>query len=173
MLHPGGPALNCARHPNVETALTCNHCGTPICPRCAVLTPVGYKCRDCAKPARTVGDVSVGLAVRTAVVTLLTASLGGLLLVVIPFFFLAALGYGWVVGEVAFASSRRRSGPVVEAIAGVSVIVGMLAPSLLFGLSHAGLSAADWVELLHLTSPFYLVMMGLAAVMSVSRVRYR
>lgn len=165
--------MNCARHPNVETALTCNRCGTPICPKCAVLTPVGYKCRDCAKPARTAGDVSVGLAARAAVITLLAAFLGGLVLRLIPFLFLSALGYGWVVGEVAFASSRRRSGVVVEVIAGVSAVIGMLAPSLLVGLSHAGLSAVDWVGLLHLTDPLYLVVMGLAAVTSVSRVRYR
>jgi tetratricopeptide (TPR) repeat protein len=39
--------LYCANHPNVETVLRCNRCGKPICTRCAVSTPVGYRCREC------------------------------------------------------------------------------------------------------------------------------
>ncbi|MGC9334733.1 MAG: B-box zinc finger protein, partial [Anaerolineae bacterium] len=39
--------LYCANHPNVETLLRCNRCGKPICTRCAVSTPVGYRCREC------------------------------------------------------------------------------------------------------------------------------
>ncbi|MBO9362620.1 MAG: hypothetical protein J7452_10500 [Thermoflexus sp.] len=39
--------LFCACHPNVPTTLRCNRCGRPICVRCAVQTPVGYRCREC------------------------------------------------------------------------------------------------------------------------------
>lgn len=39
--------LHCVNHPAVETRLRCNKCGRPICVRCAVRTPVGYRCRDC------------------------------------------------------------------------------------------------------------------------------
>ena len=39
--------LYCVNHPNVETYLRCNRCGAPICPRCAVRTEVGYRCRAC------------------------------------------------------------------------------------------------------------------------------
>ena len=39
--------LYCVNHPNTETYLRCNKCGKPICPRCSVRTPVGYRCRDC------------------------------------------------------------------------------------------------------------------------------
>src|SRR6478735_2584109 len=38
----------CARHPQVETALRCGRCGTLICPRCLVQSPVGSRCPDCA-----------------------------------------------------------------------------------------------------------------------------
>jgi len=44
--------MQCATHPNVETELTCGRCGTPICPRCLVMTPVGARCRDCAQLRR-------------------------------------------------------------------------------------------------------------------------
>ena len=45
----GGPALICERHKN-ETRLSCAECSTPICPKCAVRTPVGFKCPDHATP---------------------------------------------------------------------------------------------------------------------------
>lgn len=38
----------CSYHPNVMTGLRCNRCGKPICPACAVRTPVGMRCPDCA-----------------------------------------------------------------------------------------------------------------------------
>ncbi len=41
--------LYCTVHPNVETALRCNRCGRPMCNRCAVRTPVGYRCRECVR----------------------------------------------------------------------------------------------------------------------------
>ncbi|MEW6092414.1 MAG: hypothetical protein AB1531_00470 [Chloroflexota bacterium] len=37
----------CANHPGVETSLRCNRCNKPICPRCAVRTPTGYRCQEC------------------------------------------------------------------------------------------------------------------------------
>jgi hypothetical protein len=37
----------CAVHPQVETGLRCNKCGRYICIKCAVRTPVGFKCRNC------------------------------------------------------------------------------------------------------------------------------
>jgi nitrate reductase NapE component len=40
-------SLTCANHPNVETTLRCNRCEKPICPKCAVLTPTGYRCKEC------------------------------------------------------------------------------------------------------------------------------
>lgn len=47
--HPDDPTgtLYCANHPNTETLLRCNRCGKPICTRCAVRTPVGYRCKEC------------------------------------------------------------------------------------------------------------------------------
>jgi hypothetical protein len=41
--------LYCANHPGVETSLRCNKCNKPICPKCAVHTPTGYRCRECVR----------------------------------------------------------------------------------------------------------------------------
>jgi hypothetical protein len=40
-------APHCINHPDVETYLRCNRCGSPICPKCAVRTEVGYRCGNC------------------------------------------------------------------------------------------------------------------------------
>ncbi|MFU8773748.1 MAG: B-box zinc finger protein, partial [Anaerolineales bacterium] len=41
--------LFCVNHPQTETTLRCNRCEDPICARCAVLTPTGYRCKDCIR----------------------------------------------------------------------------------------------------------------------------
>ncbi len=38
---------SCARHPAIDTRLTCSSCETPICPQCMVMTEVGLKCPAC------------------------------------------------------------------------------------------------------------------------------
>ena len=43
----------CAFHPGVETEVRCTECERYICPKDMVETPVGYKCRECARPARS------------------------------------------------------------------------------------------------------------------------
>ena len=39
----------CINHPQVETTLRCNRCEKPICVKCAMLTPTGYRCRECVR----------------------------------------------------------------------------------------------------------------------------
>jgi hypothetical protein len=46
------PALRCYRHPDRETWVRCGRCDQPICPRCAMQGPVGFRCRQCGRPAR-------------------------------------------------------------------------------------------------------------------------
>ncbi len=41
--------LYCVNHPDRETYLRCNRCDRPICSECAVLTPTGYRCKDCVR----------------------------------------------------------------------------------------------------------------------------
>src|SRR5215813_12526782 len=49
-IEPGTPEEGrtfCAVHTNVEATLRCNKCGRYMCSRCAVKTPVGYRCKQC------------------------------------------------------------------------------------------------------------------------------
>jgi hypothetical protein len=50
--------LVCANHPNRETTLRCNRCEKPICTQCAVLTPVGYRCRECVRGQQRIFNTS-------------------------------------------------------------------------------------------------------------------
>jgi len=50
--------LYCYVHPNRETSLRCNHCERPICAACAILTPTGYRCKECVKGQLKVFDTS-------------------------------------------------------------------------------------------------------------------
>ena len=49
MTTPSPKTLFCANHPDRETLLRCNRCEKPICTQCAVLTPTGYRCRECVR----------------------------------------------------------------------------------------------------------------------------
>lgn len=44
----------CANHPFRKTVLHCNRCGKPICTKCIVRTPVGYRCKQCIEEQQEV-----------------------------------------------------------------------------------------------------------------------
>jgi hypothetical protein len=123
----------CARHPKVETGLRCGRCDTPICPACAVFTDVGARCPTCA-PARKlpqleVGPVWIARGVAAAVGAGLAAGgLWGLLLpgVVGLIAILAGAGVGYVVGESVAVATNRKSGPVLQVVAGVGALIAFL-----------------------------------------------
>ena len=48
------PVMYCANHPDTETLLRCNKCNKPICLKCAVQTPVGYRCKECVREQQDV-----------------------------------------------------------------------------------------------------------------------
>ena len=112
-----GPAP-CANHPDRETLVHCSSCGKPICPDCMVYSPVGVKCRQCAKLPRS---ALVTLRGRRLAVTIAAAVGAGtvigfayyFLLGLVNFFFLAffvAAGMGYVVAEGVLRASRYYRG---------------------------------------------------------------
>lgn len=120
--------LYCYNHPNEPTYLRCGRCERPICARCRVSTPVGFRCFECANvqvlPTYAI-DSSVYL--KAALFGLGAAALAGVVLGLLPAFeFWAALLMGIVVPEaVAFASNQKR-GPGLQIVAGVCVIFGFI-----------------------------------------------
>jgi hypothetical protein len=51
-------ATYCANHPDRETSLRCNRCDKYICASCAVLTPTGYRCKECIREQKKVFDTA-------------------------------------------------------------------------------------------------------------------
>ena len=48
----------CANHPGVETSLRCNKCGKPICAKCAIRMPTGYRCKECVRGQLKIFDTA-------------------------------------------------------------------------------------------------------------------
>lgn len=60
MTNPPSP-LYCANHPGVETMLRCNKCSKPICVKCAVRTPTGYRCKECVRGQQRIFETATGV----------------------------------------------------------------------------------------------------------------
>jgi len=127
--------LYCANHPNVETSLRCNRCEKPICAKCAVKMPTGYRCKECVKSQMKIFDTAelvdypAGLAV--ALFLSLIASILMSLLGFIGFFgwFIIAAGAptaGVVIAEGARWATRRHRSVSLFITVCVGVVLGAL-----------------------------------------------
>lgn len=47
---------HCANHPAIETSLRCSRCDKYICSKCAIKSPVGYRCPECVKTQQKIFD---------------------------------------------------------------------------------------------------------------------
>ena len=138
------PTLYCANHPTVATTLRCNRCEKPICAECAVLTPTGYRCKECVKSQQKIFDTAETkdfiLGFIVAVLLSGLASVVFLFISLIGFFgFIIAMAAaptaGVIIAEaVRWATSRHRSRPLFIVIM-VAVILGSL-PVILFNLTN-------------------------------------
>lgn len=140
--------MQCARHPDVETELTCSKCGTPICPRCLYHTPVGARCRTCANIRRLpMFEASPTMLARGGAAALAVgAALGALWGAVVPFgpFLLFALvlglGLGYAIGEAVSRATNRRLGTPYQALAAAGVLVAYLVRSVVLASGLRGLN---------------------------------
>ena len=156
----------CARHPDTETGLACGKCGTYICPRCMVPTPVGARCRDCAHVTRLpTYDVQPRYFLRAVLAGGGTAIVVGVIWGVLlgirfPFLpWLASIGAGWVIGEAISLATNRKRGQTLSIIAGASVAVAVISMVIL-------------VKPTSLVSLVFVLLFGaLAAYIAVNRVR--
>lgn len=143
--------VECPQHPGTETALRCSRCETPICPRCLVHTPVGARCRSCARIVRSpIYTLSPSGYLRAA----LASAIGGVVMGLIWGAILLPISFGFVgifIGAgLAYAFTRvldlatgRKRGPVVVgfAIAGICLAWAMQLLFVPFGVARLGLLA--------------------------------
>jgi hypothetical protein len=118
----------CVNHPKVETTLHCNRCGNPICPQCAVLTPTGYRCKDCVrgqqKTFETAQWIDYPLAFAIAAVL---AFVGSRIAAVLGFFtiFIAPIAGVIIAEAIRFVIRKRRSKRLFQ-VAAIGAAAGAL-----------------------------------------------
>jgi hypothetical protein len=116
-------ALTCANHPGRATTLRCNRCEKPICTRCAVATPVGYRCRECVRGQQVIFETarSYDFLVAAFVTAAGVGVATGLLRLIGIWGLFVAPVVGGGIGEVVRWAVRRRRGrhlPTADAIGG-------------------------------------------------------
>lgn len=177
--------LYCTVHPDRETSLRCNKCGRPMCSQCAVLTPVGYRCKECVKGIQdnyytaTQADYTLIFGVCAA----LTAVAAGIVAAIgLPLLFALILGLplGGAIAEAGLRRTSRRRGRQSATIAAAGTVVGgivggVLQTLLAFGprLAEAGVPVVDFL-LRRMTSDLgLLVFIVIAAVAVYGRFKMR
>ncbi len=123
----------CLRHPGTQTRLRCAACDDPICPACAIQTPVGQKCPNDARQARSARalgsprqlakGVGAGVAAAVAAAVVMVAILsttGGFLSLILSFV------AGAAVGEAVRRGAEGNAGPRFRTIAMVAAGLMML-----------------------------------------------
>jgi hypothetical protein len=122
----------CINHPNVATRLRCNRCGNPICIKCAVRTPVGYRCKSCVKSQQAVFYTAMPTDyIVAAVITLPLAaigqflvSLGGLMLGFLILF--GAPVVGGLIAELVYRANGKRRGQYTWLVVSGCIVIGAL-----------------------------------------------
>jgi hypothetical protein len=164
----------CINHPNTPTSLRCNRCGNPICVKCAVRTPVGYRCKSCIKTQQAVFYTATSTDyVIAAVITLPLAAIGQFIGPRLGFFALfAGPIVGGLVAELVYRANGKRRGQYTWLVVGACMVIGAL-PALLF----SALPMLGWIlgsfNPLALTSLLWpLVYLALAVGSAIARLRF-
>jgi hypothetical protein len=160
----------CARHPKVETGITCPTCGKPICPDCMVVTPVGMKCRECGlQRGGTLFQVGFGRLMLAGLVAVVAGAIAALLGEVGFLVIFIGMAYGYGAGTAIMKSAGMKRGRKMEIVTGVGMVLGALAFKLL-PLLVGG--APIEVCLMSLVNPWFIVAVAVATACAVSKVRY-
>lgn len=124
MTEPTSP-LYCANHPNVETYLRCNLCEKPICPKCAVSTPTGYRCKECVRGQQKTFNTAVWYDYLTSGIAAVVLSFIGSQFIPQLWFFTLILSpmAGVIIAEVCRTLIRkRRSKSLYQTIAAATAL---------------------------------------------------
>ncbi len=119
----------CINHPRVETRLRCNRCNAPICPKCAVRTPVGFRCPQCVRGQQDVFySATTGDNLMAVVVSLPLAVVAGFIMNYLGWFFAIFLGplIGGLIAEAVYRANGRRRGRQIKWIVGICIVAGAL-----------------------------------------------
>jgi hypothetical protein len=142
------PKTYCATHLDAETNLRCGKCGKLICPKCMVTTPVGARCRECAKlyvlPTYRISGMyylrAAGAALGTAIVIGLAwgflryyfGGFGPVLSLVVGY------GVGMAVAWVTGLAVNRKRGVWLAVIGALAVLICFGTVELIYAWQYGG-----------------------------------
>jgi MFS family permease len=173
-VHPiePGTVFYCVNHPQTETLVRCSKCLDPICPKCAVRTPVGLRCKKCASgkasPLYTLTAPQFLLAAAMGLALALVAGALARRVGLLFTFFLAPMAGGLIAETISRALHGKR-GRALQLIVAVSIVLGAAAgpwlwQALLAGSALPGNPLAYLASLLALPAILYAVLAIGAAV---------
>jgi hypothetical protein len=118
--------LFCYRHPARETRIRCGRCDRPICTRCAMQGPVGFRCKTCGTlandPLTTVrpmqGLLGVGIALALGLVAAFIAGRIGFFSIIVSF-----IAGGFVAEAVTRVIGWKRGATILVIVLG-GIIAG-------------------------------------------------
>lgn len=142
----------CYNHPDRETMLRCNRCNRPICTACAVLTPTGYRCKECVRGAQKNFETAKPIDYALAFVIAAALSFVGSLIASFLGFFtiLIAPIAGALTAEAVRGAVQKRRSKLLFQVATAGSIIGALPQlviplaALLLGGGVGGLFGVLW-----------------------------
>jgi len=153
---------NLTKEENIESndsaiTLRCNKCDTPITPETAILTPTGYRCKNCIRTMQKKYETAKVYDVPFAfIIAAVLALFGSWLTSLIGFFsILLAPAAGMLIAEaVRLAVSKRRSKTLNKAIlwgaiVGGSPLIIINLISLLLGLAMGNLNLFSLLPIIY------------------------
>lgn len=165
--------IYCHFHPTRETTLRCNRCEKPICSKCAVRTPTGYRCPECVHGQQKSFETAHWYDYLTAFFSAaILAYLGSLLAANLGFFtiFIAPVA-GTVIAEVIRFIIRRRRAKRLYQVATAGVLIGSMPLFIINGLTTLTIIATTGLR--GFSTIFPLLWLGLYASLVTSTFYYR
>jgi hypothetical protein len=140
------PIMYCVNHPQTETSLRCNRCEKPICVKCAVLTPTGYRCKECVRGQQKLFETALWYDYLLAfIISSVLSYIGSRIIPVMSYFtILLAPVAGVIISEIIRAITKRRRSKRLSQLATLAAALGSLLTILLYliiivpGLSQGG-----------------------------------
>ena len=125
--------LHCYRHTDRETYIRCGRCDRPICIRCAMQGPVGFRCKSCGKPAHDpLTSFRPQQLVLGSVVSVGASAVGAFIGLKFGFFIIF-VGFfaGGLIADAVMRFTGYKRGPIMIAVLLGGIAVGTLVGAVL------------------------------------------
>ncbi len=171
-------ALRCYRHPDRETWVRCGRCDQPICTRCAMQGPVGFRCRQCGRPAR---DPLTSLRASQLAIGFGISALGGLVIGLVGgrigfFGLLLAWFAGGLIADSVIRFVGFKRGPRIMTVLVGGILVGaalaFVGEATAVASGFGGDGEPRWQLYVYSQGPWAALMTGIACFGAWSRFRF-